>query len=376
MPMSPPRARRDRPPSGLAAARARTARPIRRSPRASAAGSRTRRRCGRPAGHHARHLQPRAARGDDRRCRPIRALRRARRARAAARVGGDDRGGVETSSIAARGSAGVRLAACSCWLARGAAARARRSACIGGWGAFTDAAPRRCFAIAQPVGRGGGGAGSPASRPGRARRRAQSAPHPSQPRARPRRRASRCRSASAASSWSRAAPTPGRRTRAPTRAIVAAMRVGPVDERRGAGRRTARRSPTPTRCAGAATRDRRGAAGVRAGAERAPLEKPRDPRYVPAMPTPLPPSMPIPGHIDPVPVPARRRAARRRADRPARPVEGRSAHGARDVAARAQAGEAARQAAVALDLQSRRHRLLADDRHRQDACSPGSPSAS
>ena len=77
--------------------------------------------------------------------------------------------------------------------------------------------------------------------------------------------------------------------------------------------------------------------------------------------------MPIPGPIDPVPVPRARDAARRRPGRAGRPVEGPDPRRARGSRARAEAGEAARQAGLALDLQSRRQRLRGDERHRQAA---------
>ena len=77
--------------------------------------------------------------------------------------------------------------------------------------------------------------------------------------------------------------------------------------------------------------------------------------------------MPIPGPVDPVPVPRAARAARRRPGRAGRPAQGRDPRRARRGRARAQAGQAARQADLALDLQSRRQRFRGDDRHRQGA---------
>ena len=86
--------------------------------------------------------------------------------------------------------------------------------------------------------------------------------------------------------------------------------------------------------------------------------------------------MPIPGPVDPVPVP---RAAMPRADGRVELVglsKDEIRAELRGRGPRAQAGQAARQADLALDLQSRRHRLRGDDRHRQDRSAPGSPSAS
>ena len=78
--------------------------------------------------------------------------------------------------------------------------------------------------------------------------------------------------------------------------------------------------------------------------------------------------MSIPGHIDPVPVPRPEKAA----DADARVnLVGLSKAEIRAALAAAgldeQAGEIARQAALASDLQSRRHGLRGDERHRQAA---------
>ena len=86
--------------------------------------------------------------------------------------------------------------------------------------------------------------------------------------------------------------------------------------------------------------------------------------------------MPIPGADRSRARAARRDAARRRPGRARRPVEGPDPRRARSRRARAQAGQAARQADLALDLQSRGQRLRGDERHRQGAAAAGSPSAS
>ena len=78
--------------------------------------------------------------------------------------------------------------------------------------------------------------------------------------------------------------------------------------------------------------------------------------------------MPIPGQIDPVPVP---RPAMPRADGARQPESAFRKAEIRaalvEAAGSTEAGQAARQAALALDLQSRRHRLRGDERHRQAA---------
>ena len=76
--------------------------------------------------------------------------------------------------------------------------------------------------------------------------------------------------------------------------------------------------------------------------------------------------MPIPG--DNIPCPCRAAgAAGRRPDRAGRPVAGRDPRRARSRGPGRQAGEAARQADLALDLQSRGGRFFGDERHRQAA---------
>ena len=77
--------------------------------------------------------------------------------------------------------------------------------------------------------------------------------------------------------------------------------------------------------------------------------------------------MPIPGADRSCARAARGEAARRRAGRARRPVEGPDPRRARGGRAGAEAGQAARQAGLALDLQSRRHRFRGDERHRQAA---------
>ena len=76
--------------------------------------------------------------------------------------------------------------------------------------------------------------------------------------------------------------------------------------------------------------------------------------------------MPIPGLIDPVPVPRPRRGEGARVNLIGL-SKARDPRGAGRGRARRAAGEAARQAALAPDLQSRRHRVRGDERHRQAA---------
>ena len=78
-------------------------------------------------------------------------------------------------------------------------------------------------------------------------------------------------------------------------------------------------------------------------------------------------AMPIPGLIDPVPVPRPAPAGGGRARRAGRPFQGGDSRRAGRGRAGRAAGEAARQAALAPDLQSRRHQLRRDERHRQAA---------
>ena len=86
--------------------------------------------------------------------------------------------------------------------------------------------------------------------------------------------------------------------------------------------------------------------------------------------------MPIPGPVDPVPVP---RAAITRADGKVELIglpreQIRAA--LEEAGLEPQAGQAARQADLALDLQSRGRRFRGDDRHRQGPAAAGWPSAS
>ena len=166
------------------------------------------------------------------------------------------------------------------------------------------------------------------------------------------------------SCWWRAATGRGAAARcrsrrsSPRRATATAMRVEARDGARAAVHRSlcARRRADRDRCRGRALRPSR--------RWQNPAEHHLDSRFAMSADTAL---MPIPGPSIPCPFRGRRSA---RADGRVELVglaQGADPRRARGRRAGAQAGQASRQADLALDLQSRRQRFRGDERHRQGA---------